>query len=55
MLLPIHLLYQWNSLSDPTTEEALIEVPTMRFFAGIVMCCKGINQRRSAIQIQAMQ
>jgi len=29
------LLQQWYSLSDPAMEEALIEVPTMRRFAGI--------------------
>jgi len=34
-LLRIHLLQQWYSLSDPAMEEALIEVPTMRRFAGI--------------------
>jgi IS5 family transposase len=34
-LLRIHLLHQWYSLSDPAMEEALIEVPTMRHFAGI--------------------
>jgi IS5 family transposase len=28
-------LQQWYSLSDPAMEEALIEVPTMRRFAGI--------------------
>jgi IS5 family transposase len=31
----IHLLQQWYSLSDPAMEEALIEVPTLRRFAGI--------------------
>jgi len=34
-MLRIHLLQQWYSLSDPAIEEALIEVPTMRRFAGI--------------------
>ncbi len=34
-MLPIHLLQQWYSLSDPAMEETLIEVPTMRRFAGI--------------------
>jgi transposase, IS5 family len=34
-MLRIHLLQQWYSLSDPATEEALIEVPTMRRFTGI--------------------
>jgi IS5 family transposase len=31
----IHLLQQWYSLSEPAMEEALIEVSTMRRFAGI--------------------
>ena len=35
MMLRIHMLQQWYSLSDPAMEEALIEVPTMRRFAGI--------------------
>ena len=35
IMLRIHLLQQWYSLSDPAMEEALIEVPTMRRFAGI--------------------
>ncbi len=35
MMLRIHRLQQWYSLSDPAMEEALIEVPTMRHFAGI--------------------
>ena len=34
-MLRIHLLQPWYSLSDPAMEEALIEVPTMRRFAGI--------------------
>jgi IS5 family transposase len=34
-MLRIHLLQQWYSLSDPAMEEALIEVPIMRRFAGI--------------------
>jgi IS5 family transposase len=34
-MLRIHLLQQWYSLSDPDMEDALIEVPTMRRFAGI--------------------
>jgi len=40
-MLRIHLLQQWYSLGDPATEEALIEVPTMRRFAGIEL----INDR----------
>jgi IS5 family transposase len=34
-MLRIHLLQQWYSLGDPAMEEALVEVPTMRRFAGI--------------------
>jgi IS5 family transposase len=41
-LLRIHLLQQWYSLSDPAMEEALIEVPTMRRFAGIDLISDGI-------------
>lgn len=33
-MLRIHLMQQCYSLSDPGMEEALIEVPTMRRFAG---------------------
>ncbi len=35
IMLCIHLLQQWYSLSDPAMEEALIEVPTTRRFVGI--------------------
>ena len=41
-MLRIHLLQQWYSLSDPAMEEALIEVPTMRRFAGIDLMCDRI-------------
>ena len=34
-ILRIHLMQQWYSLSDPAMEDALIEVLTMRRFAGI--------------------
>jgi IS5 family transposase len=34
-MLRIHLIKQWYCFSDPTMEDALIEVPTMRRFAGI--------------------
>jgi len=36
-MMRIHLLQQWYELSDPAMEDALIEVPTMRRFAGIDM------------------
>ena len=41
-MLRIHLLQQWYSLSDPAMEEALIEVPTMRRFAGIELISERI-------------
>jgi IS5 family transposase len=34
-MLRIHLMQHWYDLSDPAMEDALIEVPTMRRFAGI--------------------
>ena len=34
-MLRIHLQQQWYSMSDAAMEEALIETPTMRRFAGI--------------------
>jgi transposase, IS5 family len=41
-MLRIHLMQQWYSLSDPAMEDALIEVPTMRRFAGIDMISERI-------------
>jgi IS5 family transposase len=41
-LLRIHLLQQWYDLSDPAMEDALIEVATMRRFAGIALITDGI-------------
>ena len=34
-ILRIYLMLLWYDLSDPAMEDALIEVPTMRQFAGI--------------------
>lgn len=34
-MLRIHPLQQWYDLTNPAMEDALIEVPTMRRFAGI--------------------
>ena len=34
-MLRIHLLQQWYDLSDPSMEDALVEVATMRRFPGI--------------------
>ena len=41
----IHLLLQWYSLSDPAMDDALIEVPTMRRFAGIELISDRIPDR----------
>lgn len=41
-MLRIHLMQQWYSPSDPAMEDALIEVPTMRRFAGIDMISERI-------------
>ena len=41
----VHLLQQWYSLSDPAMEEALIEVPTMRLFAGIELVATRLNPK----------
>jgi hypothetical protein len=35
MMLRINLLQKWDGLSEPSMDDALIEVPTMRRFAGI--------------------
>jgi len=36
-MLRVHLMQQWYDLSDPAMEDALIEVATMRRFAGIAL------------------
>jgi hypothetical protein len=45
-MLRIHLLQQWYDLSDPAMEDALIEVPTMRRFAGIELISDRIPDER---------
>ena len=37
IMLRIHLMQPWYDLSDPAMEDALIEVATMRRFAGIAL------------------
>jgi IS5 family transposase len=41
-MLRIHLLQQWYSLSDPSTEEVVIQIPTMRCFVGIELITERI-------------
>jgi IS5 family transposase len=48
-LLRIHLLQHWYSLSDPAMEEALIEVPTMRRFAGIDLISNRIPDKTTIL------
>ncbi len=48
-MLRIHLLQQWYSLSDPAIEEALIEVSTMRCFAGIELISDRIPDKTSIL------
>jgi transposase, IS5 family len=47
-MLRIHLLQQWYPLSYPALEEALIEVPTMRRFAGIDLISDRIPDESTA-------
>jgi IS5 family transposase len=48
-MLSIHLLQQWYSLSDPAMDEALIELPTMRRFAGIELISDRIPDERTIL------
>jgi transposase, IS5 family len=51
-MLRIHLMQQWYSLSDPAMEDALIEVPTMRRFAGIDMLSDRIPDETTILAFQ---
>ena len=51
-MLRIHLMQQWHSLSDPAMEDALIEVPTMRCFAGIELISEKIPYEATNLSIQ---
>ena len=44
-MLRIHMLQQWYDLSDLVMEDELIEVATMRRFAGIAMIRAGSLMR----------
>jgi IS5 family transposase len=48
-MLRIHLLQPWYFLSDPAMKEALIEVPTMRRFAGIDMITDRIPEETTIL------
>jgi len=49
-MLRIHLLQQWHDLSDPAMEDALIEMATMRRFAGIDMI-NGLSGHQAAVRL----
>jgi transposase, IS5 family len=51
-MLSIHLLWQWYSLSDPAMEEALIDVPTMRRFAGIELISDWIPDKTTILSLR---
>jgi IS5 family transposase len=51
-MLRIHLMQQWYSLSDPAMEDALIEVPTMRRFAGIDLVSERIQDETTILAFQ---
>jgi IS5 family transposase len=53
-MLRIHLVQQWYSLSDPAMEDALIELPTMRRFAGIDMLSDRIPDETTILAFRHM-
>jgi len=53
-MLLIKLLQQWNSLSDPAMEEALIEVPTMRRFASSDLISDQIPDETTILTIRQL-
>ena len=51
-MLRIHLMQQWYDLSDPAMEDALIEVPTMRRFAGIDLISERIPDETTILSFR---
>jgi IS5 family transposase len=51
-MLRIHLMQQWYDLSDPAVEDALIEVPTMRRFAGIDLISERIPDETTILSFR---
>jgi IS5 family transposase len=51
-MLRIHLMQQWYDLSDPAMEDARIEVPTMRRFAGIDLICDRIPDETTILSFR---
>ena len=54
-MLRIHLQQQWYSLTDPAMEKALIEVPTIRRFAGIDMITDRIPDETTILTFRHLQ
>jgi IS5 family transposase len=51
-MLRFHLMKQWYDLSDPAMEDALIEVPTMRRFAGINLISDRIPDETTILSLR---
>jgi IS5 family transposase len=49
IILRVHLLQQWYSLSDPAMQEDLIQPPSMRWFAGIELITNRITDETTAL------
>jgi IS5 family transposase len=49
IMLRIHLMHLWYSLGEPAMEEALIELPTMRLFAGIDLISERIPDETTTL------
>ena len=54
-ILRIHLMQEWYSLSDLGMEEALIEVPTVRRFAGIHLISDRITDETTILTFRLLQ
>jgi len=51
-MLRVHLMQQWYDLSDPAMEDALIEVATMRRFAGIALITDRIPDETTILKFR---
>ena len=51
-MLRIHLMQQWYDLNETATEDALIEVPTMRRFAGINLISRRIPDETTILSFR---
>lgn len=52
LLLRIHFLQQWFSLSDPAMEEALYDVPLYRQFAGLDLGSRGVSDESTLLRFR---